>query len=59
MQKNLLFLILLFSSILAYSQQTAKGYVYEDANRNGKKDRREAGIPNCSVFKRNRCGTYG
>lgn len=49
MQKNLLFLILLFSSILAYSQQTAKGYVYEDANRNGKKDRREAGIPNVSV----------
>lgn len=49
MQRNLLVLVLLFSSILAYSQQTVKGYVYEDANKNGKKDRRESGIPNVPV----------
>ncbi|MDR2815229.1 MAG: calcineurin-like phosphoesterase C-terminal domain-containing protein [Proteiniphilum sp.] len=50
MKKNLLVLTLLFSSsILAYSQQTANGYVYDDANRNGKKERREAGIPNVAV----------
>ena len=49
MQKNLLVLTLLFSSILVYSQQTAKGYVYEDVNGNGRKDRREAGIPNIAV----------
>src|SRR5690554_1651479 len=49
MKKNFLTLLLLFATIIAYSQQIAKGYVYEDANNNGKKDRREAGIPNVAV----------
>ncbi len=49
MKKNLITIILIFISVVAYSQQVAKGFVYEDANRNGKKDRREAGIPNVSV----------
>lgn len=49
MKRNLLVLTLLFSSILVYSQQTAKGYVYEDVNGNGRKDRREAGIPDVAV----------
>ncbi|MDD4008809.1 MAG: metallophosphoesterase N-terminal domain-containing protein, partial [Fermentimonas sp.] len=49
MKKNLITIILIFISVAAYSQQVAKGFVYEDANRNGKKDRREAGIPNVSV----------
>lgn len=37
MKKNFLTLLLLFATIIAYSQQIAKGYVYEDANNNGKK----------------------
>ncbi len=49
MQRNLFILILFFSSLVAYSQQSARGYVYEDANGNGKKDRRETGIPNVAV----------
>ncbi|MCC5938463.1 MAG: calcineurin-like phosphoesterase C-terminal domain-containing protein [Lunatimonas sp.] len=33
----------------AFSQQVATGYVYEDLNQNGKRDRREKGIANVSV----------
>src|SRR5690554_3846443 len=49
MKKNLLILFLLVSSIAIYSQQVATGYVFDDANRNGKKERREAGIANVAV----------
>lgn len=49
MKKKLLTLLLLFASMIAYSQQIAKGYVYDDTNNNGKKDRREAGIPDVAV----------
>ncbi len=49
MKKNLLVLLLLTLSLSIYSQQIASGYVYNDANKNGKKDRREAGIPNVAV----------
>jgi len=49
MKKNLLTIILVLISISAYSQQTAKGYVYDDTNRNGKKERREAGIAGVTV----------
>jgi 3',5'-cyclic AMP phosphodiesterase CpdA len=50
MKKSALVLLLLFSGLAVYSQQqTANGYVYDDANGNGRKDRREAGIPNVAV----------
>lgn len=49
MKKNLLSLILLIIAVTAYSQQTAEGYVYEDGDKNGKKDRRDAGIANVAV----------
>jgi len=49
MKKNLLTLITLCIAFTAFSQQIAKGYVYNDANRNGRKERREAGIPNVAV----------
>lgn len=32
-----------------YAQDTAKGYVYEDLNQNGRKDRKEVGIQGVSV----------
>lgn len=49
MKKNLLLLLLLISSMAIYSQQVASGYVFNDVNKNGRKDRREAGIPNVAV----------
>ncbi|MDO5524318.1 MAG: calcineurin-like phosphoesterase C-terminal domain-containing protein [Bacteroidia bacterium] len=49
MKKNLLTLIALFVVFAAFSQQMATGYVYDDANRNGRKDRREAGIANVGI----------
>lgn len=49
MKKNVLSLLLLFISLFSYSQQIAKGVVYEDTNNNGKKDRSEVGIPNVAV----------
>ena len=33
----------------SFAQQTVTGYVYEDLNENGKKDRREKGIPQVAV----------
>lgn len=33
----------------AYGQSTVKGYVFNDANKNGKMDKREAGLPNVGV----------
>ncbi|MEN6588180.1 MAG: metallophosphoesterase N-terminal domain-containing protein, partial [Proteiniphilum sp.] len=49
MKKNVFTLILIFISVATYSQQFAKGYVYEDVNKNGQKDRREAGIAEVAV----------
>jgi 3',5'-cyclic AMP phosphodiesterase CpdA len=49
MKKNLLTLMLLCSSMITYSQEIARGYVYDDANNNGKKERSEAGIPKVAV----------
>lgn len=48
--KRLQFIILL--SVLCtgiFAQSTVKGYVYEDSNNNGKKDRREKGIADVAV----------
>lgn len=36
-------------SFSAYSQDQAKGYVYEDTNQNGKKERRETGLEGVGV----------
>jgi len=49
MRKNLLIVLILFIGLTAYGQQIAKGYVFDDANKNGRKDRKEAGIANVSV----------
>ena len=48
--KSLLSLILILSTVgLISAQDLAKGYVFEDRNGNGKKERRENGIPGVSV----------
>lgn len=48
--KKLLFTgLLLASSWAAIAQETAKGTVYEDLNNNGKKDRKEKGLPQVAV----------
>lgn len=44
----LLFLAAALSST-SFGQSIAKGYVYEDANANGKRDRREKGLPGVAV----------
>lgn len=49
MKKNVLSFIALFLCLTAYSQEIAKGFVYDDVNKNGRKDRREAGIANVAV----------
>ncbi len=51
MSMNMLFLLagnLLFTGVL-FAQQTVSGYVFEDLNGNGKKDRREKGLANVAV----------
>ncbi|MGA0555441.1 calcineurin-like phosphoesterase C-terminal domain-containing protein [Larkinella sp. VNQ87] len=40
---------LVLGSVLAQAQTTAQGFVYEDQNQNGKKDRREIGLANVPV----------
>jgi Predicted phosphohydrolases len=40
---------LLLATAMGYAQETATGYVYVDANGNGKRDRKEAGLPNVGV----------
>lgn len=45
----ILWSLLLLSTSGAFAQQTAKGYVYLDANANGKKDGKEKGIPGVPV----------
>ncbi|MDR2026569.1 MAG: calcineurin-like phosphoesterase C-terminal domain-containing protein [Prevotellaceae bacterium] len=47
--RGVLFLLLLTAGFGAGAAPTVQGYVYEDANRNGRKDRREAGIGNIAV----------
>src|SRR5690554_3464139 len=49
MKKSLFFYIFLFITASAYSQQIAKGYGYDDVNRNGKKEGRESGVAIVSV----------
>ncbi len=47
--KKIFFTLGIFAATLSFAQQYAKGYVFEDTNNNGKKDRKEKGIPNISV----------
>ena len=49
MRKNLLFIILFLATLPLFSQQLAKGFVFEDFNRNGSKERREPGIAGVAV----------
>ena len=49
MRKNILLLFALLASFTAHAQQMASGYVFEDTNKNGRKDRREAGIQGVAV----------
>lgn len=42
-------IIFSFISTFAFAQQTATGYVFEDVNRNGIKDKKEKGIAHISV----------
>ena len=49
MRKNLLFIILFLATLPLFSQQLAKGFVFEDINRNGSKERREPGIAGVAV----------
>ena len=43
------FLMLFLCAAFSFAQQQATGYVFEDANKNGIKDRKEKGIANVSV----------
>ncbi len=47
--KKLIFTLCICSGTLLFSQQQAQGFVFEDVNQNGIKDRKEKGIPNVSV----------
>ncbi|WP_209329986.1 calcineurin-like phosphoesterase C-terminal domain-containing protein [Lunatimonas salinarum] len=47
--RKLLSICLVLLALPGFSQQVATGYVYEDFNQNGKRERREKGIPNVSV----------
>ncbi len=49
MKNTLLFLGIFFLSTLAFSQERISGFVYEDLNKNSKKDKREKGIAGVSV----------
>lgn len=49
MKRILLFLLAASLSVAALGQSVAKGYVYEDLNGNGRKDRREKGIRGVAV----------
>ena len=45
MKKTLFLSLIIFSSFSLFAQQIATGYVFEDSNGNGKKERNERGIP--------------
>ena len=47
MKKSVLFFLL--ASTLGFAQQMANGYVFVDANKNGKKEKSEKGLPNVAV----------
>ena len=49
MRKPMLTGICMLLSLFLYAQTSVKGYVFEDSNQNGKKDRKEKGIPKVSV----------
>ena len=49
MKNNLLFILLFITSLPLFSQELAGGFVFEDTNRNGRKDRRETGIADVAV----------
>src|SRR5690606_24491344 len=49
MKKNVLFLLGIFFWQITFSQNTIKGIVFEDANNNGIKERREKGIAGVAV----------
>ena len=49
MKKIQLLLIALIIAGSAFAQQKVSGIVYEDLNANGKKERREKGLPNIAV----------
>lgn len=49
MKRILTFLIVIFVSFSTYSQEIAKGYVFEDTNKDGLKSNSESGIANVSV----------
>lgn len=49
MKKSVLFVGSLLFAFAVQAQSTVSGYVYEDANGNGKKDRREKGVAKVSV----------
>jgi len=49
MRKIALSVLFLFALSISYAQQMATGFVYHDANQNGRKDRSEKGIVNVAV----------
>ena len=49
MRKSILLLFAVLPSFSISAQQMASGYVFDDANKNGRKDRREAGVPGVAV----------
>lgn len=49
MRKSIFLSMLLLSSSLAWAQQKISGTIYEDSNANGKKERREKGIPAVAI----------
>lgn len=49
MKKLIVLTIIFLWTVNTFAQNTVKGIVYEDANRNGKKERREKGIPQVAV----------
>ena len=62
--KRILLLLSVFTSVMIYGQTTVNGYVYNDANGNGKRERNEQGIANvaisngCDVVLTNEEGKY-
>lgn len=49
MKKLICFCWALSLSFSLLAQNTVTGYIYEDSNQNGKKERREKGIPEVAV----------
>jgi len=49
MKRTILATAIFLLGVSGFAQQMATGYVFEDQNENGKKDRNESGIANVSV----------